>query len=519
MTSDKPSSHQADILVVDDTPANLRLLISILSEQGYKVRPVLDGNLALQAVKASPPDLVLLDILMPHINGYEVCQQLKANPETASIPVIFLSALNEGVNKTKAFQVGGADYITKPFQIEEVLARIHYQLTLRNLQSQLHQRNEELTQKSLYLQALLDKQQQVERQISLLLSVTQAVSLADDLDTAIDSILGLICPAIEWDLGEAWIPNKSGTILKCSRGRYAQDSSLSEFRQHTWQLTFAAGREIPGQVWLSKRSEWIEDVSRLSSDVFQRAEIAAQVGLKAAFSVPILVNDQVLAILVFYQRKALPYQDRLVKLVQAVAAQLGSLIQRKQAEEALKVANEELERLASLDGLTGVANRRRFDDYLKQEWYRLRREQQPLSLIMYDVDYFKQYNDYYGHQAGDDCLKAIAQTVTSLIKRPADLLARYGGEEFVILLPNTKAEGALEIAETIRKEVLQLQVPHNDSPVSAWVTVSLGVSSIIPPQEESFEILIMRTDEALYQAKRQGRNQSVFWATTTTVNG
>ncbi|MGB3558523.1 MAG: response regulator, partial [Geitlerinemataceae cyanobacterium] len=140
----------AEILIVDDTPNNLRLLSDMLSDRGYEVRKAIDGQMALTSARVEPPDLILLDIVMPDIDGYGVCQALKSDPKTCHIPVIFLSALDDPLDKVKAFQVGGIDYITKPFQIEEVLARVQSQLTIRyltqNLEAQVAKRTEELTQ-------------------------------------------------------------------------------------------------------------------------------------------------------------------------------------------------------------------------------------------------------------------------------------------------------------------------------------------------------------------------------------
>ncbi|HAA31310.1 MAG TPA: hybrid sensor histidine kinase/response regulator, partial [Cyanobacteria bacterium UBA8553] len=134
------------ILVVDDTPANIRFLVGMLGENGYTVRPAIDSQSALVGALAEPPDLILLDIQMPHMNGYEVCSKLKASPTTRHIPVIFISALSEVLDKVKAFGVGGVDYITKPFQVEEVLARVETHLSMQHLQKSLFQKNEELAQ-------------------------------------------------------------------------------------------------------------------------------------------------------------------------------------------------------------------------------------------------------------------------------------------------------------------------------------------------------------------------------------
>lgn len=182
---------------------------------------------------------------------------------------------------------------------------------------------------------------------------------------------------------------------------------------------------------------------------------------------------------------------------------------RRQMELQLQQANQELERLASLDGLTQVANRRCFDQYLKQEWQRLTREQQPLSLIFCDADYFKAYNDYYGHLAGDDCLIGMAAAMSHSIKRPADLVARYGGEEFAIILPNTDSNGAMTVAVTIRQAVQQMQIPHKRSSISHYVTLSIGIACVVPTLEQTPESLVALADQALYKAKRQGRDRIV----------
>lgn len=303
------------ILIVDDTPTNLHILLNVLEQHGYEVRCVRTGAMALIGIQASAPDLIVLDIRMPDMDGYEICQTLKANAQTSEIPIIFLSALEQPFDKVKAFEVGGADYITKPFQVEEVLVRINHQLTIRNLQQQ-----------------------------------------------------------------------------------------------------------------------------------------------------------------------------------------------RKQLIAALEQANLELESLAALDDLTQVANRRRFDNYLELEWQRAAREQLPLSLILADIDYFKRYNDSWGHLAGDRCLQIVAQTIRAIPQRPSDLVARYGGEEFTILLPNTDATGAAQIAETIRQSIEQLRFPHALLEVDQSITLSLGVASLVPVPNSSSIQLIELADQALYNAKAQGRN-------------
>ncbi|MDX2272568.1 MAG: PleD family two-component system response regulator [Cyanobacteriota bacterium] len=307
---------KGSILVVDDTPANLHLLASLLSEEGYDVRCVLTGSAALMGSQADPPDLILLDIMMPQMDGYQVCHELKSHAVTQLIPVIFLSSSGELFDKVKAFKMGGVDYITKPFQAEEVLARIENHLTIKRLQQQLILKNQEL-----------------------------------------------------------------------------------------------------------------------------------------------------------------------------------------------QIANQELLRLSHLDGLTQLANRRRFDDYFHQEWKRMSRERSFLSLLLIDVDFFKRFNDHYGHPAGDQCLQQVADALRQSIFRPSDLAARYGGEEFVVVLPHTDSEGIQQVAQRIQTQLYQQQIPHQHSEVSSFVTLSMGGCCGIPTSEQAPVTWIEIADQQLYQAKKQGRNQ------------
>ncbi len=309
------SSFNGVILIVDDNPTNLSVLSLALKSAGYKTRVAMDGVSAIEQVQEDPPGLILLDVQMPGIDGFETCIRLKANPKIRDIPVIFITASVDLDQKVKGLSVGAVDYITKPFQQEEVLARVKVHLELRFL-----------TQK---------------------------------------------------------------------------------------------------------------------------------------------VQEQAIA---------------------------------------LQQVNQELHRLANLDGLTAVANRRRFDEYLDQEWRRLQREQSPLALILCDIDYFKNYNDYYGHQAGDVCLKQVAQAINDCLKRPADLVTRYGGEEFAIILPHTSKEGAVHVAQLIQTTIRELSIPHHHSQVSSFVTLSLGVSSQVPNADLDAHELVAVTDKALYIAKAEGRN-------------
>jgi len=322
--------RQGKILVVDDTPENLELLCRILSRKGFQITLAETGQQALEVVQQDAPEIILLDVCMPYMDGYEVCQALKQDPTTKDIPILFVSAMDEVLDKIKAFQIGGIDYITKPFHAAEVIMRVNIHLTLRRLQHQLEVQNDRLRQE---------------------------------------------------------------------------------------------------------------------------------------------------------------VRDRLA------------------AEVALQAANQELQRLAHMDGLTQLANRRSFDTTLAREWRRLAREQQPLTLILCDVDFFKRYNDTYGHQMGDDCLRSVASAISTTLKRPGDLAARYGGEEFAVILPNTPLFGALHVAAEIQAAVHALEMVHRASSISPCVTLSIGVAAVIPHIEYSPMTLLAAADRALYKAKQEGRDR------------
>ncbi|GAB1538282.1 diguanylate cyclase [Scytonema sp. NUACC21] len=331
-----PSSTPGNILIVDDQLDNLRVLSTILAKEGFHVRKALNGQMALTAVKTLPPDIILLDINMPEMDGYEVCERLKANPETSSIPVIFISILDDVLDKVKGIKVGGADYITKPFQFEEVVARVQNQLIIQRLQIELRETNQKL----------------------------------------------------------------------------------------------------------------LEQNALLLSEIEKRVKV----------------------------------------------------------ETALQAANNKLRELVWVDGLTQVANRRYLDDCLKREWQRSAREQTPLSFILCDIDYFKSYNDTYGHVAGDDCLKKVARAICHAVRRPADVVARYGGEEFAVVLPNTNFSGAVRVAENIKLRVKELKISHASSCVKDYLTLSMGIATKVPSHKSLPETLIAASDKALYQAKLHGRD-------------
>lgn len=210
----------------------------------------------------------------------------------------------------------------------------------------------------------------------------------------------------------------------------------------------------------------------------------------------------------WYQLLISPFKDEDGRVLGVVNHGID-ITERKRVETALQDANHKLEQLATHDSLTRIPNRRCFDQYLQHEWQRMTREQQPLSLILLDVDFFKAYNDYFGHQRGDEGLAAIAQAIRQAVKRSVDLLARYGGEEFGVILPNTRRTGAENVAQAIQAEIKALRLPHPKSRINDYLTVSMGIASVVPTPNQSPADLIAAADSALYQAKRRGRDR--YW--------
>ncbi len=215
-----------------------------------------------------------------------------------------------------------------------------------------------------------------------------------------------------------------------------------------------------------------------------------------------------------YQNNLINTKEKLKKEIQKknktekkLNDKISELMKTKQK---LEKANKKLARISSRDQLTGLYNRRKFEEVIKREWRNAIREVNPISIVMIDIDYFKKFNDNYGHLAGDNCLQKLSQTMEQTLKRPRDFLARYGGEEFIAILPNTDGSGAQHIAELLRKNVFDLKIPHNKSPVTNYVTISLGVASTDEPEFYVFEEIMDKADQVLYQAKDSGRNRHCF---------
>jgi two-component system cell cycle response regulator len=451
MNLDSRKDNKGNILLVDDIIENLQLLSDSLIKIGYTVRSVTSGRMALKTVKVKQPDIILLDIKMPEMDGYQVCKTLKADEVLRTIPVIFLSALDDVFDKVTAFESGGIDYITKPFQMEEVVARIENQLTMQRQQRLLEQEN-------------------IKRRETEEILYQSRAMLSSILNSSLDGIAAM------------------------QAVRNPATGEIEDFRclvvNPVIARTFGHKREdMIGKLIFKKF------LTSLEPELFNHFVNLVEIGepLKRDFYYPV--------------GNSCWYHFVAVKLGDGFAITIRDITGRKQIELALQDANQKLEQLANLDGLTQVANRRCFDGRLQAEWKRLAREQQPLSLILFDVDKFKLYNDYYGHLGGDDCLVRIAQVVQQIVQRPADLVARYGGEEFLVLLPNTDLAGAIKVAQSIQQAIHDQAIPHAKSDVKNIVTLSFGITSLIPTWDIKPDTLIASADRAMYNAKQEGRDR------------
>ncbi|WP_181016238.1 diguanylate cyclase domain-containing protein [Pseudanabaena sp. BC1403] len=450
---DSLSKKKGNILLIDDLPENLKLLTDSLSKLGYTVRCAISGSRALKTIKSKLPDIIILDVKIPEMDGYQICEAFKADPDLCDIPILFISALDEAFDKLKAFQVGGVDYITKPFQIEEVVARLEAHLTIQKQHR--------------ILQEEIIKRKEIEE----ILYQSRAI-LSGILNSSLDGIAAM----------QAVRDPLTGDI---------QDFCCLVVNPIVSKVLNRKREDLIGKSFLK------ELLKNISPDLFDRFVKVVDLGEPLDEDFNYVSGDSYW------------YHYVVVKLGDGFAITIRDITTRKQTELALQNSNDKLELIANLDGLTQIANRRCFDDYLATEWLRHQREQNPLSLILIDIDYFKRYNDSNGHQAGDNCLIRVAQEIARVTQRPTDLVARYGGEEFAVILSNTNMEGALKVAAVTQTAIANLAIPHDNSDISDLITLSIGVASLIPTSERSIEGLISRTDQAMYEAKNRGRNRVI----------
>ncbi|MBF2077486.1 MAG: diguanylate cyclase [Synechococcales cyanobacterium T60_A2020_003] len=471
------------ILVVDDHADNLKVLRIILEIAGYRLTFARSGTQALDRIHTLRPDLILLDLVMPDIDGLEVCKRLQETPECAAIPIIFITASDEIEHLVKAFAAGAVDYITKPFSQPELLARVRTHLELKLLRDRALRQFEQ------------------ERIVSSIThGIHHSLNLATVLQTAVSELLPFL--------------NADRVLI----GQFTDDRCycLAE------ELTLAAGdRLLKTDLPLQKIplqsvqfQQWSMDAAMPENWSDSHRDWMAQYQVKAALVVPIVQEQQIWGVLLVHYHQEHAWANDEMAVLLRIVDQLAIAIQHSTLHEQLQNANRMLQQVANTDGLTQLANRRHFDEYFAQEWARSQREDALLSFLLCDIDYFKQYNDHYGHPQGDWCLQQVAQVISSVINRPADLVARYGGEEFAVLLPQTGIEGATRVAQNIQQAIDDLKIPHDASAIGHILTLSIGIASVHASKHLCPQDLIESADHALYEAKSGGRNRYVVGSCT-----
>ncbi len=412
--------YKPTVLIVDDVEANISILKNILHD--YDLLLARDGLSALEIAASEYVELILLDIVMPKMDGYEVCIRLKENIKTSNIPVIFITSMTDAQEIDKAYDVGGIDYITKPFKPKELLARVKTNLSLYSVQRELEEKIK-----------LIDKY----------------VSYSStDVDGVITEVSEAFCELLGFTKEEL-IGNKHNILRH-------PDVDSSVFAS-LWE-TIRSGHSWSGEIKNKKKN---------GEGIWENIIIT-------------------------------PRYNEVGKLIGYTSIHND-------------ITNEKrVEKLSKTDQLTDLHNRRYFNEIFPIEIKRAIRQGYALSFIMLDVDFFKQYNDTYGHQSGDEVLQKVAQTLKAQLKRSEDLVFRLGGEEFGVIYTANNCESIHLRAQEMCEAVHSLHIEHSKSSISPYLSISVGLACVDYREEKNYEIdskkLYKLADDALYKAKESGRN-------------
>lgn len=434
------------ILVVDDNTANVILLTRILTNSGYHVLTADNGLAAISIARETSPNLILMDINMPGMDGLEACERLKQDPQTEAIPVMFISAADDLNHKVKAFRVGAVDFVLKPFEYAEIRVRVEAHLSIQRLRNQLQAANRELAARVEELTRYQEQLSERERRLDAFIRALPHLSFVFDQDGRYLEVMGT-----ETNLLRAQVD-----VLKSSSIRDVMPEQVADLLMTTIQSTIQTGKP-------------------------QIVE----------YKIAVLAGDERW----FEGRTALMERNANGSKVVFIASEITERIQLYQ----------QVQRLANQDPLTNCYNRRHFMTLAETELQRVLRYKRPLALIMFDIDHFKDFNDRYGHQTGDQLLCSLVGQCQKLL-RTVDILGRYGGEEFVILMSETDESGALQAAERLRERIENLTIATSAGNLS--VTISLGVAGIEKggTSVQTVDMLVKYADQALYAAKNAGRN-------------
>ncbi len=449
----------ARVLVVDDVEINVKLLEAKLASEYFHVITAADGMTALAQAKRERPDIVLLDIMMPLMDGFEVCRRLKADPATSDIPVVMITALSDSANRVRGLEVGADDFLTKPVSDVALFARVRSLVRLKRMTDEWRLREETYGR----LAALADgeaKTAEDTRPARIIVFEDRPLSAQRILDTL-----------------------SAHSVVHAARSADAQTAA-------------ATGADLL-VLALSEQ----EDALRLV------AELRAT---EATRSVPILLIGEVEEVSRLAKGLDLGATDYLVRPIDRneLVARVRTQIRRKRLQERLRETYQRSLSMALTDSLTGLYNRRYLTAHLEGLMARAAAGADGPALLALDIDLFKTINDTYGHPGGDVVLCEIAQRIARNV-RPFDLVARYGGEEFVVVMPETPMAVAAAVAERLRHAIADDLFVSPDLPTRVPVTISIGVAATLPGGDDTSAALLKRADDALYTAKRTGRNRVV----------
>ncbi|MEG5018854.1 MULTISPECIES: EAL domain-containing protein [unclassified Microcoleus] len=447
--SDRATNYRGNILIVDDLPDNLRLLRDTLRAEGYKVRSATTGAMALRAAQSPSTELILLDIKLPDQDGYEVCRQLKSDERTAEIPIIFLSALNETFNKVQGLAAGGVDYIAKPFQVEEVLARVETHLTIGRLQQKLQKQN-----------------------LRLLIEIEERQRLEESLFA-------------EKELAQVTLQSIGDAVITTdAQGNVRYFNPIAE------RLTGWKNHEVQG-VHFSTVFLIVDQVTR------EPVENPINKALLEERIVTLANNT----ILIAHDGTEYPIADSAAPIRDRQGQIIGAVMVFHDVTES-RYLTRQLSWEENHDALTGLINRRRFEQHLVDAIASVKHSNHQHALCYLDLDQFKVVNDTVGHIAGDELLRQITALIQQGV-RAHDMLARLGGDEFGILLTQCSLSQATQIAENLKNLVHQFRFIWNGQ--TFIIGVSIGVVAIDQTSQNLMELL-GAADAACYAAKARGRN-------------
>ncbi|WP_031553384.1 PleD family two-component system response regulator [Parvularcula oceani] len=456
----------ARVLVVDDLLPNVKLLEAKLRAEYFEVVTALSGQEAIEAARDHQPDIVLLDVMMPGMDGFATCRALKEDGATCHIPVVMVTALDQQADRLAGLTAGADDFLTKPVQDVALFARVRSLTRLKQMTDELRHRHAQGTELGVITPAALDELGDEDVRVMV---------ITDEAE-----IEGLAC-------GVAELPTTC-EFDYVSDGRAA----------------LATVREDPPGLILVDLGMESYDPLRLCSAVrsFEDSRMVPILAIARSVDTKKLVRALDMGVNDYIMRPLDP---------QECAARIRTQLKRLRYIENLRASFHETLELAVTDQLTGLYNRRYLATQLPRMMKDARRNHRPLSLMILDIDHFKQVNDTYGHEVGDAVLKETARRL-HLSVRGVDLACRYGGEEFVIVMPETDDNFAQIVAERVRESVARDSVLLDDGR-EVPVTTSIGVSSLaVDDFEETPQSLLKAADDALYRAKEEGRNRVVMRA-------